>query len=198
MSELFFTSDEHLGHRNIIEFCKRPFSSVEEMTEILRERHNKKVPRGARVIHLGDMFWRNFGIEAARKYIDSLNGEHYYITGNHEELMDSNVDLRSRFRVVEQMYEVKYHTLPKIILCHYPLRSWNGSHRGSWHLYGHEHGQLRENDSLSFDVGVDCWNFEPVSIEEVAAKMLPKMEAMRARDLKRIEQNMIRKAQEAA
>lgn len=198
MPDLFFTSDEHLGHRNIIEFCKRPFASLDEMTEGLIERHNKKVPRGGRVIHLGDMFWRTFGVENAMQYIDRLNGQHYYVPGNHEELMDRNPELLSMFQGTAQIYEVKYQTLPKIVLCHYPMRAWNGSHRGSWHLYGHEHGMLRENESLSFDVGVDCWNYEPVSIDEVAIKMLPKMEAMRAADLKRAERRMIQQIRKAA
>jgi calcineurin-like phosphoesterase family protein len=185
MSDLFFTADEHYGHRNIIDFCKRPFSSIEEMKETIIERHNKKVPRGGRVIHIGDMFWRTFGLDAAHEVLSRLNGQQYYVYGNHDELIEGSKQLQDRFVYVKDVAEIKVDKLPKIVAFHYALRVWNGSHRGSWHLYGHSHGDLPENGSLSFDVGVDCWNFEPVSLEEVCIKMLPKMEAMSARDLKR-------------
>jgi calcineurin-like phosphoesterase family protein len=63
----------------------------------------------------------------------------------------------------------------RIDLCHYAFRTWNYSHKGSWHLYGHSHGTLPEIEtSLSFDVGVDSWDFYPVSFDEVAAKMATK------------------------
>jgi calcineurin-like phosphoesterase family protein len=57
-----------------------------------------------------------------------------------------------------------------ITLCHYSMRSWEMSHYASWHLYGHHHGTL-EPYGLSFDVGVDCWNYYPISLEQVAEKM---------------------------
>jgi calcineurin-like phosphoesterase family protein len=62
-----------------------------------------------------------------------------------------------------------------IVLFHYALREWNASHWGSYHLYGHSHGTLPDIDtSLSFDIGVDCHNFYPLSYEEVKAIMKKK------------------------
>jgi hypothetical protein len=52
------------------------------------------------------------------------------------------------------------------VLCHYALRTWNGSHRGALRLYGHSHGGLA-GDSQSVDVGVDCWDFRPVTLDEI-------------------------------
>lgn len=180
MSDLFFTSDEHLGHRNIIDFCKRPFSGIEEMTEVLLQKHNAKVSRGSRVIHVGDMFWRTFGLKEALAYIDRLNGQHDFVYGNHDELIEKHPQLQQKFVYVQDIAEIKVDKLPKIVCFHYPMLRWNGSHRGSWHLYGHEHGVLKEDPlSLSFDIGVDCWNYEPVALEEIAAKMLPKMERVK-------------------
>jgi calcineurin-like phosphoesterase family protein len=68
-----------------------------------------------------------------------------------------------------------------IWLNHYPMRAWNGSHRGSWHLYGHVHGALHAEDQanlhwLTRDVGVDACDFEPVSFEQLAAYMQPRLE----------------------
>jgi calcineurin-like phosphoesterase family protein len=50
------------------------------------------------------------------------------------------------------------------------MRSWDKSHYASWCLFGHHHGLL-EPYGLSFDVGVDCWNFFPVSLEQIDKKM---------------------------
>ena len=57
-----------------------------------------------------------------------------------------------------------------IVLCHYSLQVWDRSNQGSWHLFGHSHGKLK-GIGLSFDVGVDCREFEPLSLEEVASRM---------------------------
>lgn len=174
MSELLFTADEHHGHENIIKFCNRPFKNTTECTETIIAKHNAVVPKGARVYHLGDMFWRTLPLKAALDIIHNLNGQHYYIWGNHCELLEQNAILRSAFVWCKDLAQIKYKDLPKIVMCHYAMRVWNGSHRGAWHLYGHSHGELDEQ-GLSFDVGVDCNNFEPVSIEQVEAKMREKI-----------------------
>ena len=56
------------------------------------------------------------------------------------------------------------------MLCHYPLRTWDQKKRGSYQFFGHVHGALpRAHKSL--DVGVDCWGFRPVSLEEIRARL---------------------------
>ena len=57
-----------------------------------------------------------------------------------------------------------------LVLCHYPMAQWDRSHHGSWHLYGHCRGSF-ENGGLSFDVGVDCHGFRPISVHHVAERM---------------------------
>ena len=62
-----------------------------------------------------------------------------------------------------------------IVLFHYAMRVWNASHYGTWHLYGHSHGDLPDDEtSLSFDVGVDCHNFYPLSYSDVTGIMSKK------------------------
>lgn len=178
--EIFFTSDQHYGHRNILKFCHRPFDSVEEMTEALIERHNEVVKNGDLVYIVGDMFWRNFGDDNAEKVLKRLNGQFYYIWGNHEELLESNKHLRDRFVWLKERTIIHPNGAPNIVLDHYAGRVWNGSHRGYWQLYGHSHGQLSDavidgtsmdESSLSMDVGVDTHNYYPYNLDEITKIM---------------------------
>ena len=57
-----------------------------------------------------------------------------------------------------------------IVLCHYSMQIWDRSNHGSWHLFGHTHGKLK-GIGMSFDVGVDCTDFVPLSLDKVAEKM---------------------------
>lgn len=170
MSDLFFTSDEHHGHANIIKFCNRPFSNISECTEAIIDRHNSVVKPGSRVYHLGDIFWRTVSLKWALDIFHALNGQHYFIYGNHDEVMEKNILLREKFVWCKDLAQIEYKD-QKIVLCHYAMRTWRNSHRGAWQLYGHTHGQMPENNSLSFDVGVDAWDFTPVSFEQVKIKM---------------------------
>jgi calcineurin-like phosphoesterase family protein len=180
---IFFTSDQHYGHANVIRFCKRPFSDVEEMTEELIKRHNEVVKPGDLVYHLGDMFWRSLTPEQAVSIRLRLTGQHYYINGNHEERMDQEA-MKKLFIWRKDLAQIHPSGYPHVVLCHYAMRVWNGSHRGDYSLYGHSHGELPENDSLSFDVGVDSWNYYPVSLEQVAEKMRAKEESIKRLEYK--------------
>ena len=171
-SDLFFTSDEHYGHRKMLELAKRPFANEQDHIQESIRLHNETVPKGARVYHLGDMFWRTMCLKDALDIIYSLNGQHYFIWGNHDELIENNKALRDSFvwcKDIAQVYHQKVD--PAIVVCHYAMRVWRNSHHGAYQLYGHTHGQLPDQDNLSLDVGQDVWGFRPVSIEEIIEKM---------------------------
>jgi calcineurin-like phosphoesterase family protein len=173
MSKIYFTSDHHFGHKNIIKFSKRPFKDVEEMDEFMIQKWNEKVNPEDKVYHLGDV-----GLNAPgklRKILDRLNGKIYLINGNHEKSAQACED---RFEWIKDYYElvIKDEEFKKgqqlIVLSHYAMRVWNASHWGTYHLYGHSHGSLRDDPTMrSFDVGVDCHDFSPLSYEEVKAIM---------------------------
>lgn len=159
-TNVFFTADEHYGHKNIIKYTNRPFSSVEEMNKTLISNHNSVVKPLDRVYHLGD-----FCLDGKpEKYLNRLNGRHVFIKGSHDRLPPS-LGYVSEDSIFPVVYEDQM-----IVLCHYAMRSWQQSHYGSWHLFGHHHGKL-ESYGLSFDVGVDCWDFFPVSLKQVQDKM---------------------------
>lgn len=77
----YFTSDEHYGHRNIIEYAGRPFKSVEEMDAALVFNHNRVVRPCDTVYHLGDFCWSDTRVG---NYLAQLNGTHVLIPGNHD------------------------------------------------------------------------------------------------------------------
>jgi calcineurin-like phosphoesterase family protein len=158
---IWFTSDKHFDHKNIIKYSNRPFASVEEMNEALIVNHNSVVSKNDTVYDLGD-----FCLSSRSDYfLSRLNGNIVRIKGSHDRNFNG-----PRMLVIDSGLFSEQGRPIHITLCHYALRSWQESHYGAWALYGHHHGKL-EPYGLSFDVGVDCWNYFPVSLEQVAAKM---------------------------
>lgn len=168
----YFTADTHFGHANILKHCNRPFANVHEMDETLLRNINRVVKPDDRLFHLGD-FARN-NIESYRKKINCRRI--YLIRGNHEY---SSIFDEKLFTYVTDLYYYKGNIdgdSIEIALCHYAMRTWHKSHYGSWHLYGHSHGQLADDpNSLSFDVGVDCHNFTPLNLEQIQDIMIRKL-----------------------
>lgn len=173
MSNLLFTADTHFFHGRIIDFCKRPFQHVEEMHEVMVERWNKKVKKGDLVYHLGDFAYKAT-MEQARKIRSRLNGEILLVLGNHDQIAQQCQNVYPfTFKHVSRYMEVSQadgKSLQEIVLFHYGMRTWHHDLRGVWHLYGHSHGGLAPYGK-SFDIGVDNWNFEPQSFEEVRKEM---------------------------
>jgi calcineurin-like phosphoesterase family protein len=157
---VFFTSDTHFGHARIIELCKRPFVSVEDMNEALIANWNARVHPGDTVWHLGDFTLGN--ADAARRVISRLHGDIHLVWGNHDRESVRNLNM---WRSSQYAAEIN-HEGHKITLCHYAMRVWNQSHRGSLMLYGHSHGHMW-GTRQSLDVGVDCWGFKPITLPEI-------------------------------
>lgn len=158
---IFFTSDMHLGHKNIIRLSDRPFDSLEEMDEEIIRRFNSRVGPQDTVYDLGDTYFKN-----PKNYLGMLNGNIIRIKGSH----DHDIEQPRMLVIKPKDLLDEYGEQISITLCHYPMRSWEKSHYASWHLYGHHHGMLLSY-GLSFDVGVDCWDYYPVSLEQVKEKM---------------------------
>ena len=179
----FFTADLHFGHANIIRYCGRPFADADEMDAEIIKRCNKVVTPNDTLYILGDLGF--LSVDEQIKRISQMNGKKHLIWGNHDakgyqdrqKLVDACFVRADDLRRIKANYRGAdgYMRAARIVLCHYAMRVWDGSFHGSWHLYGHSHGTLPDNPySLSFDVGVDCWDFYPVSISEVAETMAKK------------------------
>lgn len=169
---VWFTSDTHYGHDNIIAYSKRPFDDARDMRESMINNWNAIVQPGDLVYHLGDFALCE--AEEAIKVAKRLVGQKYLIFGNHDKALRKNNDFLSQWIWARDMTDITVEN-QKIILCHYAFRVWNQSHRGSWNLHGHSHGSLPDDPNrLQLDVGVDCWDYYPVSFEEIAKRMAKK------------------------
>lgn len=182
-SKAWFTSDLHFGHRNIIEYCQRPFTSVEWMDSAMVANWNTLVRPDDTVFVVGD-----FSLSRDKSYIrdllDRLVGKIVLVRGNH----DHRAALRL-FQEVHDLLRVRVKdwrptgqpasspiSLPpeelvgeqELVLCHYALEVWDRSHRGVWHLHGHSHGTLPSRGLRRMDVGVDCsGSFSPFSFHQI-------------------------------
>lgn len=164
----FFTGDTHFGHKNIVKYCNRPFSSIEEMDDQIIKRWNSVVAKNDIVFHVGDFCFGDRDSDFD-KYFYALNGRIIFIKGNHDSFAWKNKEKFESF--CAGYYEAKINN-QNIVLCHYAMKVWNKSHFGSWHLYGHSHGMLPSDiSSLSMDCGVDTHNFYPWSYDEVKSVM---------------------------
>ena len=156
----FFTADSHLGHANIMHYCKRPFNTVYEMNETLISNWNSVVKTSDTVYHLGDFCFGN-----PYDYLPRLTGNIIFVLGNHDK------PIRQIFPINDLPFKrVVSINGQCIVLSHFAMRVWDKSHFNAWHLYGHSHNTL-PTLGKSFDVGVDAWNFYPISFEQVKQQM---------------------------
>lgn len=169
---VWFTSDYHLYHENVIKFDGRPFTSIEEMHRIIRENHNSVVGQDDIVIYLGDLAFIN-NPRLVLKFLESLNGTFVLVRGNHDKLLQDHA-FKSSTLLIGDLLEVTLGPEDHFVCCHYPMVVWNRSHHGSFHVFGHVHGHLPEQPGRSMDVGIMTNNFFPYSAEEVKRKLLKK------------------------
>lgn len=181
---IWFTSDTHWWHKHIIDYCKRPWGSVEEMNEGLIERWNSRIKPKDHVYHLGD-----FAFSGKTKVFDilqRLNGIKHLVKGNHDPIKIYRAAVEENLlewvrdyyvlRVAERYEDDDTHEIVQhsntMVLCHFPILSWDNMAHGSWHLHGHCHGTLPPTGMMRMDVGVDPNNWYPINYEEVKSIML--------------------------
>lgn len=177
----WFTSDLHLNHSKIIEYCNRPFSSVEEMNESLINNWNSIVKPNDIVFCLGDIALG--GSTAWNTLIPRLNGKIHLILGNHD-VKNWKESYRNLFESVSEQLTIEIDK-KTFILTHFPLLCYHGTwgtEMNIWNLIGHVH-TLRSNNSgkdferlqylfpTQYDVGVDFNNYTPISFQEVKEKI---------------------------
>lgn len=163
--KIFVISDLHLGHKNIIKLCNRPFKTLEEMDNTIINNWNKVVSKEDIVYVLGDFAYKGLNAE---KYLDKLNGNIILIRGNHDKYIRHN-----KIKAVYDYKEIEVNEV-KYVLSHYPMIAWNGQFRNSVHLYGHVHssGSDWEFPKLPNAHSVCCefHNYTPIGINKFKPK----------------------------
>ncbi len=171
----WFISDIHFSHKNIIRFCDRPFSSVEEMNETIITNWNNTVSQDDIVYNLGDF---SFGhITNTEHILRRLQcKEHHLLLGNHDKAIINKKKFLLENKYFTSIQEYKELTINKqfIVLCHYAFSVFNKSHHDSWNLYGHSHSTHEDYrvQPLQMDVGIDnayklLGEYRPFSFEEI-------------------------------
>lgn len=186
MADIWFTSDQHFWHRNVIEYCKRPFSSVEEMNEMMIQWYNELVKPDDLVFMLGDF---SLAHRAVTTICPRLMGHKYLIAGNHDHCHP--IHAKGKEEKLQRMRKLYYEAgfehitlrhlveigTEVVVMEHMPYRnadstdqrhqSWRPEDRGDWLLHGHVHEKWKQNGKM-INVGVDPWDFRPVHIDQIA------------------------------
>ena len=175
---VWFTGDTHFWHKSVIGYCNRPWPDVEQMNEGLIRRWNEHILEDDMVYHLGDFAF--CGTTKCADIFGKLKGRKFLIRGNHDgqsqckpgwEWVKDYYSLRVQLTYQDDDGEEKQYVQP-IILMHFPILSWDGMAHGSWHLHGHCHGSLPDTGVMRLDVGVDCNNWYPCSLDDIRKKMI--------------------------
>lgn len=181
--KIFFTSDLHFGHENVIRFDNRPFNTVAEMDEEMIKRWNAKVGKGDIVYVLGDFIWKAATNEAV-SIIRRLNGQIILIKGNHDRFLH-NAAAKKALAGIKDYDDIcvtlEDGTTRRCILSHYFIPFYNGHRCQAIHLHGHSHfteesaeevritTELNEKgyDLKIYNVGCMYWNYTPVTLDEI-------------------------------
>lgn len=188
MKNIWFTSDTHYGHKNIVKGTTswntldpnsshqslRDFDTVEEHNATLIHNFNSIVKPEDVVWHLGDVA---FGGHANIKvFLDALNCKNINLVfGNHDQHIEPiDSPYRALFQSCQYVKQFsmnvnrKYGIVgkQKFFLSHYSHQVWNQSHHGTIHLFGHSHNSL-PGIGRSMDVGVDTNNLYPYHLDEI-------------------------------
>ena len=173
MATIWFISDTHFGHANILTFKRAdghlmrtkpggyPFQDVTEMDEFMIERWNSVVRAGDKVYHLGDLAMKLAG--GIDRIMCRLHGHKRLVRGNHDRLPTKHY-----MRWFEEIHGVRI--FEGLVLSHVPLhpRSVRGTN-----VHGHLHSNNLGDPDFALpkylNVSVECIDYTPISLEEVRA-----------------------------
>lgn len=184
---IWFTSDPHYYHTNVIKYCGRPFTTVEEMNEKLILNWNNLVRYDDKIFCLGDF---SMAFRSVELFSSRLMGQKYLIPGNHDFCHSVHKKSRNKENQIKWIGEYERHSwtvLPEqttlslgdsvtVNLCHMPyLYDHTNEIRysknrpindGNWLLHGHVHEKWKVRENM-INVGVDVWDFKPVSVDDI-------------------------------
>lgn len=170
---IYFVSDHHFFHKNIIKYTKRPFEdSLDGMyknAEYMFKKHNEIVKDDDLVFFLGDVaLFKPSTKEYIKNMLKKLKGRKILIRGNHDTESDEFYKECGFLGVYE------YLIFGKIMLCHYPLTNHpsllkifneNGC---KLLIHGHTHDKnVVQNDFKRLNVSVEQTEFKPFATKKI-------------------------------
>lgn len=140
------------------------------MDEALINNWNAKIQQRDHIYILGDVFF--CPVDKALRIMNRLNGYKLLVLGNHDKIIRNQVQLQEKFnRILPDLYQETIDKIP-VIMCHYPLLSWNRAFHGSFMLHGHCHNRIPHNGKYRrYDVGVDANNYAPIEWSEIKRQL---------------------------
>ena len=170
---IYFTSDLHFGHQNIIQLTQRPFNDIQEMNKKLIDNYNSVVEKDDTVYFLGDIA-HELTLDEIYNLLSQLKGRKILIRGNHDLSYEYELTNRKQ-KIFDEINDFKMIQENNLIfvLSHYPMLSWFDSRKGTIMLHGHIHAKNNynlANQKLGlrrFDVGVDANNYYPISLNSI-------------------------------
>lgn len=184
---LWFTSDTHYQHTNMCRGVSkwgkvdsegvfrvdipstRDFPSLQKMNTALVDRINAVVEQDDVLIHLGD--WSFGGQEKVKEFRDRIVCQNIILLyGNHDGHIRKNFFGEQKlFKRCSDYEELTVNGEHKLVLFHYPIESWNGMHRDTIMLHGHQHlkGEAKFKPGKRMDIGACGNDLHPYSLEEI-------------------------------
>ena len=167
---IYYISDLHFGHRNVIGMDQRPFETIEEMDETIITRWNERVTDEDDVYIVGDFAYRNG--YTADWYLRRLRGRKHLIVGNHDYLTLQSEKAVGLVESVEKMQFIQDDGR-NVLMCHYPVAEWYGKRYGGYHVHGHVHN--RRDDVYEFmsrydralNAGCMLTDYRPATLDEL-------------------------------
>ena len=169
---IYYTSDLHLGHENVLKLCNRPFETIEEMDEVIIKNWNSVVHKTDTVYILGDLIFR--AKRPPEEYLERLRGKKHLILGNHDESWIKKVELSRYFESVSN-FAIINTGYGKATLCHFPLLDAESRYI----IHGHTHARkdlaywdYLKNSERTLNAGVDLNGYKPVLFQELVENNL--------------------------
>ena len=157
--KIWFMSDLHYNHINILQLNNRKFRGVEEMNQYILGELASKIDSNDILFDLGDLIWKESPSEI-KLFSEILPPISYRVLGNHD-----GKNLEAWGKVWRGVYDLLDLIVKKdgedirITLSHFPILDWNHRYRGSWNIHGHCHGGIdslnKESGELRLDIGFD-------------------------------------------
>lgn len=160
MANIYVTSDTHFNHKNIIEYCNRPYSSVEEMNKAIIDNWNSVVKDEDTVYMLGDFCLG--GKEVIKELCSQLKGHKILIKGNHDHGTNTTYKEAGFESIFGEQVIVYFEHLDKTI--HFSHHPKEDAHY--LNLYGHVHDKPCD-DEMHKCVCVELWNYTPVLLDDL-------------------------------